>query len=109
MMNTDGSSAMPETKNRKGPVDMKEMIKASSAFSVLSSIKMDFTDLIFFVFQRTRTRSGYAETLEKLRKEFNDRWAKNTSSSTEGLKDFERLTTLGTGSFGRVVRFNIQD
>lgn len=51
-MNTDNASNMAENKNensknenRKGPVDMKEMIKASSAFSVLSSIKMDFTNL----------------------------------------------------------------
>ncbi|KAH1001443.1 hypothetical protein HUJ04_005464 [Dendroctonus ponderosae] len=69
---------------KKGPVDMKEMIKASSAFS------------------RTRTRSGYAETLEKLRKEFYDRWEKNNPSPTDGLNQFDRLKTLGTGSFGRV-------
>ncbi|XP_076255095.1 cAMP-dependent protein kinase catalytic subunit 1-like isoform X2 [Rhynchophorus ferrugineus] len=51
---------------------------------------------------RSRNRSGYSETLEKLRKEFYERWERNIPSSTNGLNDFDRIKTLGTGSFGRV-------
>ncbi|XP_060517553.1 cAMP-dependent protein kinase catalytic subunit 1-like isoform X3 [Cylas formicarius] len=66
------------------PTEVREMVKGSSAY------------------QRGRTRGGYGETLEKLRKEFYEKWDENKSSGSEGLKDFERIKTLGSGSFGRV-------
>ncbi|XP_066143795.1 cAMP-dependent protein kinase catalytic subunit beta-like isoform X1 [Euwallacea fornicatus] len=53
-------------------------------------------------FKRTPTKTGHVETLEKLRKEFYDRWERNISSSSEGLRQFQRKKTLGAGSFGRV-------
>ncbi|KAG5892938.1 hypothetical protein JTB14_014993 [Gonioctena quinquepunctata] len=51
---------------------------------------------------KNRNRSAYSEVLEKLKKEFYTRWEKKTTSTDEGLKDFQRIKTLGTGSFGRV-------
>jgi len=40
--------------------------------------------------------------LDKAKKEFEEKWAKNPKN-TAALDDFERLKTLGTGSFGRVM------
>ncbi|XP_059091832.1 cAMP-dependent protein kinase catalytic subunit 1-like isoform X6 [Tigriopus californicus] len=40
--------------------------------------------------------------LEKAKKEFEENWVKNPKN-TACLDDFERLKTLGTGSFGRVM------
>jgi len=42
------------------------------------------------------------EFLDKAKKEFEDKWKKNPTN-TAGLDDFERIKTLGTGSFGRVM------
>ncbi|CAK9290912.1 unnamed protein product [Gordionus sp. m RMFG-2023] len=42
------------------------------------------------------------EFLEKANKEFKERW-ENPTPSTSCLDDFDRLKTLGTGSFGRVM------
>lgn len=40
--------------------------------------------------------------LEKARTEFDERW-RNPKSTPASLDDFDRLKTLGTGSFGRVM------
>ncbi len=40
--------------------------------------------------------------LEKQRNEFDERW-RNPQSTISTLDDFDRLKTLGTGSFGRVM------
>merc|ERR1712156_704324 len=42
------------------------------------------------------------EFLEKCKSEFEEQWSKNIKN-TACLDDFERLKTLGTGSFGRVM------
>ncbi|KYM81932.1 cAMP-dependent protein kinase catalytic subunit [Atta colombica] len=42
------------------------------------------------------------EFLDKAKKEFEDKWKKNPTN-TAALDDFERIKTLGTGSFGRVM------
>lgn len=42
------------------------------------------------------------EFLARAREEFEDKW-KNPSQNTACLDDFERIKTLGTGSFGRVM------
>ncbi|KAK2586110.1 hypothetical protein KPH14_008389 [Odynerus spinipes] len=42
------------------------------------------------------------EFLDKAKKEFEDKWKKNPTN-TAGIDDFERIKTLGTGSFGRVM------
>ncbi|VEN61198.1 unnamed protein product, partial [Callosobruchus maculatus] len=60
-------------------------------------------------FSKSRNRSAYTEVLEKLRKEFYMRWEKKNISSTQGLDEFSRLKTLGTGSFGRVLLVRYKD
>nr|XP_042897371.1 cAMP-dependent protein kinase catalytic subunit 1-like isoform X2 [Parasteatoda tepidariorum] len=40
--------------------------------------------------------------LEQAKKDFENRW-NNPTTNTAKLKDFERIQTLGTGSFGRVM------
>ncbi|XP_020627239.1 cAMP-dependent protein kinase catalytic subunit beta-like [Orbicella faveolata] len=40
--------------------------------------------------------------LNEAKEEFNSKW-EHPSQNTAGLEDFERLKTLGTGSFGRVM------
>lgn len=40
--------------------------------------------------------------LDKARKDFEEKWAKNPQNTAQ-LDDFDRLKTLGTGSFGRVM------
>jgi len=40
--------------------------------------------------------------LDKAKKDFEEKWSKNPKN-TAGLEDFERIKTLGTGSFGRVM------
>ncbi|XP_014671347.1 PREDICTED: cAMP-dependent protein kinase catalytic subunit beta isoform X3 [Priapulus caudatus] len=42
------------------------------------------------------------EFLEKAQKEFKEKW-ENPQQNTAGLTDFDRIKTLGTGSFGRVM------
>jgi protein kinase A len=42
------------------------------------------------------------EWLEKAKEDFEEKW-RNPSPSTSCLDDFDRLKTLGTGSFGRVM------
>ncbi|KAF8365990.1 kin-1, partial [Pristionchus pacificus] len=42
------------------------------------------------------------EFLEKAREEFKKRW-ENPAQNTAALDDFDRIKTLGTGSFGRVM------
>ncbi|CAB0035253.1 unnamed protein product [Trichogramma brassicae] len=42
------------------------------------------------------------EFLEQAKEEFEDKWKKNPTN-TACLDDFERIKTLGTGSFGRVM------
>lgn len=44
----------------------------------------------------------YNDILNKLKVEFEKRWLKK-SEGTSGLEEYERMRTLGTGSFGRVV------
>ncbi|VEN45768.1 unnamed protein product [Callosobruchus maculatus] len=59
--------------------------------------------------KKSRNRSAYTEVLEKLKKEFYMRWEKKNISSTQGLDEFSRLKTLGTGSFGRVLLVRYKD
>jgi protein kinase A len=40
--------------------------------------------------------------LDKAKKDFEEKWAKNPQNTAQ-LDDFDRLKTLGTGSFGRVM------
>lgn len=42
------------------------------------------------------------EFLEQAKEEFEDKWRRNPTN-TAALDDFERIKTLGTGSFGRVM------
>ncbi|CAI4226513.1 unnamed protein product [Auanema sp. JU1783] len=44
----------------------------------------------------------FKEFLEKAREEFKQRW-ENPAQNTASLDDFDRIKTLGTGSFGRVM------
>uniref|UniRef100_A0A8R1UB11 cAMP-dependent protein kinase catalytic subunit n=1 Tax=Pristionchus pacificus TaxID=54126 RepID=A0A8R1UB11_PRIPA len=44
----------------------------------------------------------FKEFLEKAREEFKKRW-ENPAQNTAALDDFDRIKTLGTGSFGRVM------
>jgi protein kinase A len=50
----------------------------------------------------TKTASNFREFLEKARDEFKQKWD-NPASNTACLDDFDRIKTLGTGSFGRVM------
>ncbi|KRX46261.1 cAMP-dependent protein kinase catalytic subunit alpha, partial [Trichinella murrelli] len=43
------------------------------------------------------------EFLEKAKEEFKQRWEAQSATQTANLDDFDRLKTLGTGSFGRVM------
>ncbi|XP_046407303.1 cAMP-dependent protein kinase catalytic subunit 1 isoform X2 [Ischnura elegans] len=45
---------------------------------------------------------SFKEFLEKAKEEFEEKWKKNPTN-TASLDDFERIKTLGTGSFGRVM------
>jgi protein kinase A len=52
---------------------------------------------------KTKDPEGQIQAwLEKARIEFEDRW-KNPQPTSSTVDDFERLKTLGTGSFGRVM------
>lgn len=51
---------------------------------------------------RSKVTSHFREFLARAREEFEDKW-KNPSHNTACLEDFERIKTLGTGSFGRVM------
>jgi len=44
----------------------------------------------------------FQDFLDKAKKDFEEKWSKNPKN-TASLDDFERLKTLGTGSFGRVM------
>ncbi|XP_071039444.1 cAMP-dependent protein kinase catalytic subunit 1-like [Parasteatoda tepidariorum] len=44
----------------------------------------------------------FKQYLEQAKKDFENRW-NNPTTNTAKLKDFERIQTLGTGSFGRVM------
>jgi len=46
--------------------------------------------------------SDFQDFLDKAKKEFEEQWSKNIKN-TACLDDFDRLKTLGTGSFGRVM------
>ncbi|KAK6028957.1 protein kinase domain protein [Ostertagia ostertagi] len=46
---------------------------------------------------------SFKEFLEKAREDFKQRW-ENPAQNTATLDDFDRIKTLGTGSFGRVVK-----
>jgi len=45
----------------------------------------------------------YYNFLDKCKDEFEDKWENPVSNNTTSLEDFQRLTTLGTGTFARVV------
>ncbi|XP_071439293.1 cAMP-dependent protein kinase catalytic subunit 1 isoform X2 [Hetaerina americana] len=45
---------------------------------------------------------SFKEFLEKAKEEFEEKWKKNPTN-TASLDEFERIKTLGTGSFGRVM------
>ncbi|WKX90456.1 hypothetical protein Q1695_009367 [Nippostrongylus brasiliensis] len=45
---------------------------------------------------------NFKEFLEKAREDFKQRW-ENPAQNTASLDDFDRIKTLGTGSFGRVM------
>ncbi|KRX64418.1 cAMP-dependent protein kinase catalytic subunit [Trichinella sp. T9] len=47
--------------------------------------------------------STIKEFLEKAKEEFKQRWEAQSATQTANLDDFDRLKTLGTGSFGRVM------
>lgn len=56
-----------------------------------------------FLYLKAKGADGqYSEILNKLKNDFEKRWLKKTEG-TSGLEEFERIRTLGTGSFGRVV------
>lgn len=42
------------------------------------------------------------EFLDQVKEEFEEKWKKNPTN-TASLDDFDRIKTLGTGSFGRVM------
>ncbi|XP_050715594.1 cAMP-dependent protein kinase catalytic subunit 1 isoform X5 [Eriocheir sinensis] len=50
----------------------------------------------------SRVKCKVKEFLEKAKEEFEEKW-KSPAKNTACLDDFERLKTLGTGSFGRVM------
>ncbi|XP_014219547.1 cAMP-dependent protein kinase catalytic subunit-like [Copidosoma floridanum] len=57
---------------------------------------------------REQTFKEYSAILEKHRKEFESRWKVNNNRAPSGgskaeLGEFERIKTLGTGAFGRVM------
>ncbi|CAJ0594335.1 unnamed protein product [Cylicocyclus nassatus] len=51
---------------------------------------------------KEKSSSGIKEFLEKAREDFKQRW-ENPAQNTASLDDFDRIKTLGTGSFGRVM------
>ncbi|KAJ8960740.1 hypothetical protein NQ318_020033 [Aromia moschata] len=51
---------------------------------------------------RNKNRSIYVDVLDRLKKEFYQRWERRSLSSAKGLDEFVPIKTLGTGSFGRV-------
>ncbi|CAH1994566.1 unnamed protein product [Acanthoscelides obtectus] len=59
--------------------------------------------------KKGRNRSAYTEVLDKLKREFYQRWDKKTLSSSQGLEEFTKIKTLGTGSFGRVMLVKHKD
>lgn len=48
-------------------------------------------------------QEDYNEFLDQLKREFIRHFEKKSAGPTVELKDFDKLRTLGTGSFGRVV------
>ncbi|GIY43558.1 cAMP-dependent protein kinase catalytic subunit 1 [Caerostris extrusa] len=70
------------------------------------------------VFQNSATKQEVSQVnpqheevrhfLEQAKKDFENKW-NNPTSCTAKLKDFERIQTLGTGSFGRVMLVQHKD
>lgn len=58
---------------------------------------MSFSPLFFTVYNRI-----VQKFLEKAKEDFERKWNSN-STNTASLDDYERIKTLGTGSFGRVM------
>uniref|UniRef100_A0A915B1F3 cAMP-dependent protein kinase catalytic subunit n=2 Tax=Ascarididae TaxID=6250 RepID=A0A915B1F3_PARUN len=52
--------------------------------------------------KESKSGSNFKEFLERAREEFKQRWD-NPAQNTAALDDFDRIKTLGTGSFGRVM------
>lgn len=53
---------------------------------------------------KSKEEIEYTHVLNKLKREFEERWKYKTLIKTS-MDDFERFRTLGTGAFGRVVNF----
>ncbi|KAI6185028.1 CAMP-dependent protein kinase catalytic subunit [Aphelenchoides bicaudatus] len=59
-------------------------------------------NLDFMICEDPKWNNYFKEFLDKARDDFKQKW-ENPASNTAALDDFDRIKTLGTGSFGRVM------
>merc|ERR1712004_239586 len=84
---------MGETSTNSSPVKST----ASKAAAFLSA-KMSSTESK----KSAKSPEDFQDFLDKAKKDFEEQWSKN-AKNIACLDDFDRLKTLGTGSFGRVM------
>lgn len=70
---------------------------------VKKKVKIILSHIPTNYFQSKKREEEYEAVLNKLRKQFEERFNNNKESSSEGLDNYEKFRTLGTGSFGRVL------
>jgi len=87
------NKADTETSTNSSPVKST----ASKAAAFLSA-KMSSTESK----KSAKSPEDFQDFLDKAKKDFEEQWSKN-AKNTACLDDFDRLKTLGTGSFGRVM------
>merc|ERR1711953_1188113 len=89
----DNNKTDTETSTNSSPVKST----ASKAAAFLSA-KMSSTESK----KSAKSPEDFQDFLDKAKKDFEEQWSKN-AKNTACLDDFDRLKTLGTGSFGRVM------
>lgn len=87
-------------KRRRGLLEFLELYRALAGSGTSAAAKMGNNAAT--ANKKVDAAESVKEFLDKAKKEFEDKWKRNPTN-TAGLDDFERIKTLGTGSFGRVM------
>lgn len=87
-------------KRRRSLLELLELRRALAGSGTSAAAKMGNNAAT--ANKKVDAAESVKEFLDKAKKEFEDKWKKNPTN-TAGLDDFERIKTLGTGSFGRVM------
>ncbi|XP_014671345.1 PREDICTED: cAMP-dependent protein kinase catalytic subunit beta isoform X1 [Priapulus caudatus] len=103
---TDEEEEEPEEKKEaQATFTWRKMGQGSAKVSAVDKVSTGSEETVSFTLTRhnlCKKSSVFKEFLEKAQKEFKEKW-ENPQQNTAGLTDFDRIKTLGTGSFGRVM------